>query len=78
MEMNRAAINATGDGEFKRNRLCGLLDELMVMHWDLSKNLRDNPDLPATLTARLWQVSAELDVTINTLKTLVREQELPL
>jgi hypothetical protein len=71
MEMNRPAVDATGDGEFNQNQLCSLLDELVAARWDLNKRLRDNPDLPSILTARLRRVGDELDIKIDAIKTLV-------
>ena len=78
MEMNRPAVNATGDGEFNRGELGSLLDELVAMRWDLSKGLRDKPDLPALLTAHLARVGDELDVTIEAMKALLRDHGSPL
>ena len=77
MEVNRPAVNATGDGEFRPDRLCGLLDELVAMQWNLSKRLRDNPNLPASLTVRVRRVGGELELTIDALKSLIGEPGLP-
>ncbi len=76
MEMNRPAVNPTGDGEFNRGQLCSLLDELVAMRWDLSKGLRDNP-YPALLAAHLRRVGDELDITIEAMKALIRDHGSP-
>ena len=77
MEMNRPAVDAAGDGEFRRDPLCSLLDELVAMRWVLSKGVRDHPDLPANLTTRLRLAGSELDVTITELKALIGANGLP-
>jgi len=71
MEMNRPAVDPTGDGEFGRGQLFGLLDELVAMRWDLSDRLRDNSDLPAILAVHLRRLGDELNVTIGAVKTFI-------
>jgi hypothetical protein len=73
--INHPAGNATGNGKFEQGQLCNLMDELVAMRWDLSKGLSDG--FPEILTDHLRRVSTELDVTIDTLTTLIREQGLP-
>ena len=73
---NRPAGYATGNGKFEQDQLCSLLDELVAMRWDLSKGLSDG--FPELLTNHLRRVSTELDVTIDTLTTLIREEGPPL
>jgi hypothetical protein len=74
--INRPVGNATVNGEFQQDQLSNLLDELVAMRWDLSKGLSDV--FPEVLADQLRRVSTELDVTIDTLTTLIREQALPL
>jgi hypothetical protein len=74
--INRLAGNATGNRRFEQDQLCNLMDELVAMRWDLSKGLSDG--FPELLTDHLRRVSTELDVTIDTLTTLIREQGLSL
>jgi hypothetical protein len=74
--INRPAGYATGNGKFEQDQLSNLLDELVAMRWDLSKGLSDG--FPEVLADQLRRVSTELDVTIDTLTTLIREQGLPL
>ncbi len=71
MELNRSAVEPTGDGAFGRGRLCSLLDELVAMRWDLSDCLRDDSDFPAILAVHLRRVGDELDVTIGAVRALI-------
>jgi len=63
MEMIRPALN---------DHLCDLLDQLVAMRRELSRDLFDGPDLPEPLTNQLQRVGVELDVTIKELKTLIQ------
>jgi hypothetical protein len=71
MELNRPAVEPTGDGELGRHQLSCLLDELVAMHWDLSRRLRNDSDLPAILAVHLQRLGDELNVTIGAVKTLI-------
>jgi hypothetical protein len=73
METDRPAVNAGGDGQFKSDRFCSLLDALVAMRWDLNQWLRAGPDPPPTLTLHLARVGSELDGAINALKILIGE-----
>ena len=74
--ISRPVGYATVNGEFQQDQLSNLLDELVAMRWDLSKGLSDV--FAEVLADQLRRVSTELDVTIDTLTTLIREQALPL
>lgn len=78
MKLNRPAVNATGDGKFRLDQLCSALDTLVAMRWQFNDALRISPDLPGILIGRLRRVDSELDVTIDTLKTFIREHGLSL
>jgi hypothetical protein len=69
--MHRSAVNAGGNGRLEANRLCGVLDALVAMRWDLDQCLRADPDLPVTLTLHLLRVGSELDGSINVLKMFI-------